>query len=131
MLAALHPLEYVALNALAGGPRAAQEKFEGDYWSLAATVALRRLEQRLDYDPSIRVSETPPSILICITWREWLVGPILRRPWLVETDPSKADFIIETERWRCAKNQSVVLIDEVKRADRAFAWVYARRSNDR
>src|SRR5262249_12229522 len=49
-LVALHPLEYVALNALAGGTRAAQEKFESDYWSVAATVALR-LERRLDYDP--------------------------------------------------------------------------------
>jgi len=129
-LAALHPLEYVALNVLAGGTRAAQDKFEGDYWSVAATVALRRLEQRLDYEASIRVPETPPGILICIGWREGLVGPLLRRPWVVETDPDKADFIIATERWRCADNKPVVLIDEVKRFDRTFAWVYARRSDD-
>jgi replication-associated recombination protein RarA len=52
---------------------------------------------------------------------------ILRRPWIVETDPKKADFIIETERSRCAQNQPVVLIDEVKRFERTFAWVYARQ----
>ena len=51
---------------------------------------------------------------------------MLRRPWIVETDPDKADFIIETERWRCAKNLPVTLIDEVKRFDRSFAWTYAR-----
>jgi replication-associated recombination protein RarA len=51
----------------------------------------------------------------------------LHRPWIVETDPQKADFIIETQRSRCAENQSVVLIDEVKRFDRTFAWVYARQ----
>ena len=126
-LVALHPLEYVALNALAGGTRGGYDRFETDYWSVAAAEALRRLEHRLDYDPAVRVAETAPSILICIMWREGSVAPMLRRPWIVETDPDKADFIIETQRWRCAKNKPVVLIDEVKRFDRTFAWVYARR----
>jgi hypothetical protein len=126
-LAALHPLEYVAMNALAGGTRGAYDKFELDYWSAAATEALRRLERRLDYDPSIRLADTAPSILICIRTREERVHPILRRPWVVETDPDKADFVIETQRSRCAENKAVVLIDEVKRYDRTFAWVYARK----
>ena len=39
---------------------------------------------------------------------------MLKRPWLVETDPDKADFIIATERWRCADDKPVVLIDEVR-----------------
>jgi hypothetical protein len=130
-LAALHPLEYVAMNALAGGTRGAYDRFELDYWSVAATEALRRLERRLDYDPFIRTAETAPSILICIPWREWLIDPMLKRPWLVETDPDKADFIIATERLRCADGKPVVLIDEVKRFDRTFAWTYARRPEDR
>jgi hypothetical protein len=128
-LAVLHPFEYVAMNALAGGTRDGYDLFETDYWSAAATTALRRLEQRLDYDPSVLPAETPPSILICIPWREAAVGPLLRRPWSVETDPQKAELIIETQRWRCAENlSSVVLIDEVKRFGRSFAWVYAKRS---
>jgi hypothetical protein len=88
---------------------------------------LRRLERRLDYDPSVRTAETAPSILICIPWREQVVDPILKRPWIVETDPDKADFIIATERSRCAEGRGVVLIDEVKRFDRTFAWTYGRR----
>jgi hypothetical protein len=48
-LAVLHPLEYVAMNALAGGTRGAYGNFELDYWSAAATEALRRLEHRLFY----------------------------------------------------------------------------------
>jgi hypothetical protein len=52
----------------------------------------------------------------------------LKRPWIVQTDPDKADFIIATELSRCAENKPVDLIDEVKRFDRTFAWVYARRS---
>jgi hypothetical protein len=129
-LATLHPLEYVAMNALTGGTRGAYGKFELDYWSVAATEALRRLEGRLDYDPAVRAADSPPSILICIPWREQLVKPMLKRPWVVETAPEQADFIIATERSRCATNQSVVLIDEVKRFDRTFAWVYARRPGD-
>jgi hypothetical protein len=35
--------------------------------------------------------------------------------------------IITMQRWRCAEDKPVVLIDEVKRFDRTFAWVYARR----
>ena len=126
-LATLHPLEYVAMNALAGGTRGAYDKFELDYWSAAATEALRRLERRLDYDASLWPAETAPRILICIGAREDRVQPLLRRPWIVETDPDKADFIIATQRWRCADDKPLVLIDEVERFDRTFAWVYARR----
>jgi hypothetical protein len=129
-LARLHPLEYVAINAFAGGTREAYDKFEQDYWSAAATEGLRRLERRLDYEPSFRKSETPPSILICIPWRDRLVGPMLQRPWVLETDPDKADFIIATQRWRCADGKPLILIDEVKRFDRTFAWVYKRTSEE-
>ena len=128
-LAALHPLEYVAMNALAGGTRGAYDKFELDYWSAAATEALRRLEQRFDYDPSIRSAESPPHILICIGTREERAHMLLRRPWIVESDPDKADFIIATQRSRCAENKPVMLIDEVRRFDRTFAWTYARRTD--
>jgi hypothetical protein len=126
-LGVLHPLEYVATNALAGGTRGAYGRFELDYWSVAATEAVRRLEGRLDYDPAVRMADSPPSIVVCIPWREHLVSPMLKRPWVVETDPERADFIIATERSQCADGKDVVLIDEVKRFDRTFAWVYARR----
>ena len=97
------------------GPAAPTRRFELDYWSLAATEALRRLERRVGYDTSLRSAETPPSILICIPWREPNVSAMLQRPWIVETDPDKADFIIATELWPCGRDQPVELIDEVKR----------------
>jgi hypothetical protein len=121
-LAVLHPLEYVAMNSLVGGTRGAYDKFELDYWSVAAAVALRRLEHRFDYDNSLRIVETIPNILICIPWREERVALMLQRRWIVQTDPTKADFIIATELSRCADNEPVELIDEVKRFDRTFAW---------
>jgi hypothetical protein len=125
-LAALHPLEYAAMNALAGGTRGAHQRFELDYWSIAATEAVRRLESRLDHDPALRAAELAPSILICIPWREAMVAPMLKRPWTIETDIEKADFIIATERWPCAEKLAVTLIDEVRRFDRVFARTYMR-----
>jgi hypothetical protein len=129
-LAILHPLEYVAMNALVGGTSGAYGRFELDYWSIAAQPALRRLEERLNYDRSVAWNDSPPSLVICIPWREWGVGPMLRRPWKLATDPDKADYVIVTERAQahCASRSNLELIDEVKRFECAFAWTYRRHS---
>jgi hypothetical protein len=128
-LAKLHPLEYVAMNTLAGGTRGAYGRFELDYLAVATTEALRRLDSRLGYEQRAgNTNGKPPSILICIPWREWAVAPMLTRPWTIETDVDKADFVIETERWRCAADRGLHLIDEVKRFDRSFAWTYAHQT---
>ena len=119
------------MNVLAGGTRGAYGNFELDYWSVAATEALRRLERRLDYGPVGRGAETPPSVMICIPSREQVIEPMMQRPWLVGTDADKADFVIATERWRCGDDKPLILIDEVKRFDRTFAWIYARRIDER
>ena len=125
-LVLLHPLQYVSFNAFAGGVHGAYLRFDLDYWAIAANTALRRLESRLDLVPN-RFASNPPSILICINHREGMVTPMYRRPWRLEVEPEKADYIIETERWRCAEKLPFVLIDEVTRNDRTFAWVYARQ----
>jgi hypothetical protein len=123
VLAALHPLEYIGFNPLVGGVPGAYKRFDMDYWGAAATTALRRLEATT---PS--VEGTPPSLLICIPWRQSETATMYRRPWRLETDPAKADYIIATEPGPdCAVGQPVVLIDEVKRFGRAFAWTYQRR----
>jgi hypothetical protein len=128
VLAALHPLEYIAFNVFAGGVHGAYQRFEMDYWSAAATLALRRLEAREVREASANQSAAPPRLLICIPWREWTVAPMYRRPWTLTTEAGDADYIIATESEPdCAKDQPVVLIDEVTRFGRAFAWTYARR----
>jgi hypothetical protein len=128
VLARLHPLEYVAMNTLAGRTQGAYGRFELDNLAVAATEALRRLESRPEYRLPVGTGAKPASILICIPWREWAVTPMLTRPWTIETDVDKADFVIETERWRCAAGRELYLVDEVKRVDRTFAWTYARRA---
>lgn len=122
-LVILHPLEYVAMNSLAGGVAGAYGRFDLDYWSLAVPQALRHLERRIDTDA--RFFRAPPRVMVCISWREGLVGVLFRRNWIVETDPDKADYLIATERWPCAEGTRAVMVDTVERFGRPFAWIYA------
>lgn len=124
MLVRLHPLEYVAMNSLAGGTKGAAGRFELDYWAASVGEALRLLERRLDRGASGRFASSPPGVLVCIPHREWAAGKLFRRHWVVETDRDKADFIIETERWPCGKDSDAVLLEEVKRLGISFARIY-------
>jgi hypothetical protein len=121
----LHPLEYIAMNAFAGGVPGAYGRFDLDYWSAAATEAVRRLEARLTKNPPARFAARAPRVLVCIGWRQEMVGPMFSRPWRVETDPAKADFIIETERTKCRPDHQGSVIDEVQRFGRTFAQTIA------
>jgi hypothetical protein len=127
-LARLHPLEYVAMNAFAGGTSGACGRFELDYWGAAATEALRRLEHRIDSNET--AVPKPPDIFICVPFREQMAGPMLRRNWQLALDAKQADFVIETERSRCAKeNAELILIDEVVRDRCPFSWTYMKRNS--
>jgi hypothetical protein len=127
-LAVLHPLEYIATNALAGGTAGSYGRFELDYWSAAATEALQRLESRLDQAGAFASGR--PGVQVCIPYREYMTGIMLDRKWRLELDPDKADFVIESERSRCAADKpALALIDKVKRYDRAFAWTYVNRAS--
>jgi hypothetical protein len=118
----LHPLEYAAFNAFAGGVPGAAGRFDLDYWSAGATEAVRRLEVRLAHDPRFAVQ--PPRVLVCIGWRQPLVGPMFRQPWTVATVPQDADFMIEPERWPCNAGVPATVIDRVERFGVTFATTY-------
>jgi hypothetical protein len=126
----LHPLEYVATNAFAGGLEGSYGRFELDFWSAAGTEAVRRLQQQLQDEPLLRPSG-PPRVITCTPWREHAMGKIYPKGWIVSTDPAQADFLIETERYRCAQGRAATLIDQVKRGDHAFAWTYAAKPRAR
>jgi hypothetical protein len=126
-LVMLHPLEYVATNRIAGRIAGSYGRFDLDYWSAAATEALRRLETRLDNEATV---SKLPSIQICIPYRESMVEPMLRGKFRLELDRDQADFLIETERARCAADApDFTLIDEVTRSERAFAWTYVNKGS--
>jgi hypothetical protein len=112
----LHPLEYVAFNALVGGTQHAAGRFELDYWGAAATEAIRMLERRLDNEPRDRFTADAPRVYVCLFGREWMAKALFRRDWQLADHLEHADFIIEPERWPCIRNVKAVVIDEVKRA---------------
>jgi hypothetical protein len=90
--------------------------------------ALRRLERQLDEAGAF--GPYPPTVLICIPYHEHLTQQLLHKKWRIELDVKKADFVIETQRGRCAQSvEELALIDEVKRYDRAFAWIYVNRTS--
>jgi hypothetical protein len=71
-----------------------------------------------------------PAILVCIPYREYMSAIMLDPKWRLELDPDKADFLIESERSRCAADKpALALIDEVKRYDRPFAWTYVNKAS--
>jgi hypothetical protein len=117
----LHPLEYIAMNGFAGGTAGAYGRFDLDYWSAAATEAVRRLERRLARNPSAEFAMRQPRVMVCIGFRESMVAPIFSRPWIVATEPTEADFVIVTERSKCARDVRGTVIDSVERFGRTFA----------
>jgi hypothetical protein len=121
LLITLHPYEYAAMNLFAGGVPGAKDRFDLDYWSAAGTEALRRLEPQL----AASHSDRPAKILMCIPYREKMAGTLFRQRAIVETDPKKADYIIETERSRCGHGIAGTVIDEVKRDGVQFARTIA------
>jgi hypothetical protein len=129
-MAMLHPLEYAATNAFAGGVKGSYGRFELDFWSAAGTEAVRRLERRLAEDAPPRPAG-PPRVITCIPWREYDMAKIYPKGWIVISDPAQADFLIETERYRCAQGRDATLIDEVNRMGRTFAWTYAAKPREK
>jgi len=117
----LHPLEYIAMNAFAGGTAGAYGRFDLDYWSAAATQAARRLAALQAH------AVAPPHVTVCIGYREDMVAPLLPPSWIVEEDPRRADFVITTERSSCRKNVAGAVIDRVERFRRTFATTIAAR----
>lgn len=123
VMIALHPFEYVATNAFAGSTWWSHGRFELDYWTAAGEEAVRRLARTLPPDAK-------PRVITCVPWREHEMWRIYPPQWIVETDRGDADYLIETERYRCAQPpeypHAAILIDEVQRFGRTFAWTYKR-----
>jgi hypothetical protein len=107
---ALHPYEYVYFNRLSGGLRAAQSRFETDYWGASYAEGVRWVGDRLLQD---KTPQTRISIAACADTGA-LQAYIAQQPRLagrltLEADQAKADIFLATTRFNCHKTPGQVL----------------------
>jgi hypothetical protein len=117
----LHPYQYTYFNQLAGGVRAADERYMIDYWGLAFKQAAQELRARL-----AERHESPPSDR---RWRVAVCGPArsaaveLGPQFQTSFDPKGADFALMLGEFYCADINAPILV-EIKREGVAYARVY-------
>jgi hypothetical protein len=117
----LHPYEYTHFNKIAGGVRAADERYMLDYWGLAFKQAADELRDKL--------AERQEAPAANGRWRIAVCGP--QRPAQIElgpefvtsSDPAGADFAMMLGAFYCLKLNAPVLV-EIERDDVIFARVY-------
>jgi hypothetical protein len=117
----LHPYEYTHFNRIAGGVRAADDRYMLDYWGLAFKQAAEELRAKLTDQ-----IETPSANR---RWRIAVCGP--QRPAQIELgpefvtsgDPAGADFAMMLGEFYCLKLNAPILV-EIERDDVVFARVY-------
>jgi hypothetical protein len=120
-MARLHPYQYTHFNHLAGGIRAADERYMLDYWGLAFKQAADELRAKLTLG-----LESPPASR---RWRIAVCGP--HYPAKVELGPEftttyetkGADFALMLGEFYCAEYKAPVLV-EIKREGVVYARVY-------
>jgi dolichyl-phosphate-mannose-protein mannosyltransferase len=117
----LHPYEYTHFNKIAGGVRAADDRYMLDYWGLAFKQAAEELRAKLT-----ERMETPTANR---RWRIAVCGP--QRPAQIELgpefvtsgDPAGADFAMMLGEFYCLRLNAPVLV-EIERDGVVFARVY-------
>jgi hypothetical protein len=116
----LHPYQYTYFNRVAGGIRAADDRYMLDYWGLAFKQASQQLRKRLTEGLEVPTQRQ---------WRVIVCGP--ERPAQVELGPEfktswhqrEADFVMATGEFYCAPLNAPVLV-EIEREGVVFARVY-------
>jgi 4-amino-4-deoxy-L-arabinose transferase-like glycosyltransferase len=117
----LHPYEYTYFNGLAGGMRAARERYMLDYWGLSFKQASHGLLAKL---AELKLTRPPGrrwKLAVCGPHRSPQVelGPDFETTW----DPQGADFALMLGEFYCATFDAPVLV-EVARAGVVYARVY-------
>jgi hypothetical protein len=117
----LHPYEYTYFNRLAGGVRAARERYMLDYWGLSFKQASQALAQELARRHETRPPERRWKLAVCGPHRSPQVelGPDFETTW----DPQGADFAMMLGEFYCAQFDAPVLA-EIVRDGVVYARVY-------
>lgn len=120
-LVRLHPYQYAHFNHIAGGVRAAEERYMVDYWGLAFKQAAQELRAKFTGE-----MQTPPAgrhwkIAVCGPHPPAAVelGPDFDLTW----DPRGADFALVLGEFYCRDLNAPILV-EVEREGVVFARAY-------
>lgn len=126
LMASIHPYQYLAYNALAGGLSGAYGQFELDYWGVSYLEATRGLLDTLSRENS---SATPFRMYVCGSHTSADYGA--PNTLTITDDLSEADFLIggDLSNARCAGlAPSGRRIFEVRRQDVVLSYVLDLRA---
>lgn len=117
----LHPYQYTHFNAIAGGIRAADDRYMIDYWGLSFKEASRELRAKLTESMETPTDKRRWRVAICGPQRPAQVelGPEFRITW----DPKGADFAMIMGEFYCSQLTEPVLV-EIQREGVVYARVY-------
>jgi hypothetical protein len=124
-MATMHPYEYVYFNALVGGVRGAERRYDLDYWSQSlreATLKLRTHPTIATLDPSV-----PRRVYVCGS--RPAAAYYFPGHWKLTGHVEEGDFAIILRRNTCNqpfRNRRVLLT--VERKGVALAYVYDQRA---
>ena len=116
----LHPYQYTHFNVMAGGVRAADDRYMLDFWGLAFKQATQDLRGKL-------AGAMPPANRA--QWRIAVCGPErtakveLGPEFLTSSDPKGADFALTMGEFYCAKLAAPIFV-EIAREGVVYARVY-------
>jgi hypothetical protein len=117
----LHPYQYTHFNVLAGGIRAADDRYMLDYWGLSFKEAAQELRARLTESMETPTDKRRWRVAICGPQRpaQVALGPEFRVAW----DPKGADFAMSMGEFYCSQLTEPVMV-EVQREGVVYARVY-------
>jgi hypothetical protein len=117
----LHPYQYTHFNVLAGGIRAADDRYMLDYWGLSFKEAAEELRAKLTESMETPTDKRRWRVAICGPQRaaQVALGPEFRVTW----DPKGADFAMSMGEFYCSQLTEPVMV-EVQREGVVYARVY-------
>jgi Dolichyl-phosphate-mannose-protein mannosyltransferase len=117
----LHPYQYTHFNVLAGGIRAADDRYMLDYWGLSFKEASQELRAKLTESMATPTDKRRWRVAICGPQRpaQVALGPEFRVAW----DPKGADFAMSMGEFYCSQLTEPVMV-EVQREGVVYARVY-------
>jgi hypothetical protein len=117
----LHPYQYTHFNVLAGGIRAADDRYMLDYWGLSFKEASQELRTKLTAAMATPTDKRHWRVAVCGPQRaaQVALGPEFKVAW----DPKGADFAMSMGEFYCSQLAEPVLV-EVQREGVVYARVY-------